>query len=231
MFLSGELCYSLFMRTVRLLDIIQLFRQHRGILRAEDIATELDVSVRTIYRDIAALKALRIPISGEAGVGYMLGADCDLPPLHFDFEEIEAISLGLSLLVRTGDTSLQQAAQRVERKISETAPMCEHLFASPWGMETPITISITRIRAAIRDENKLKLHYCDVQQQPSVRTVLPLALMYYTESILLAAWCVLRKDFRHFRLDRIDTVELLSEGFHGQGDTLRQQWQQKHFGW
>ena len=157
MYLSGEVCYIDLTRTVRLLDIIQLFRQHSGVLRAEDIAATLEVSVRTIYRDIAALQALRIPISGEAGVGYMLAADHNLPPLHFDFEEIEAISLGLKMLARTGDIPLQRAARRVERKLSETVPVSEHLFASPWGMDAADHISITHIRLAIRDELKLTL--------------------------------------------------------------------------
>ena len=218
------------MRTVRLLDIIQLFRQHHGVLRAEDIATELDVSVRTIYRDIAALQALRIPISGEAGIGYILGEDCDIPPLHFDHEEIAAISLGLSLLARTGDKPLQQAALRVNRKLQDTAPMCEHLFASPWGMDAPCNVSITQIRLAIRDEKQMELHYHDAEGNTSIRTVSPLALVYYTESILLAAWCALRKDFRHFRLDRIDSAKLLPENFHGLGQKLRAQWQQDQLG-
>ena len=109
-------------RADRLFEIIQLLRSARGPLTAQDLAATLEVTPRTIYRDMAALQAMRVPIDGEAGVGYIMRKGYDLPPLMFTVEETEAVCVGLSLLSRTGDVALQKAAMRVANKIAEVLP-------------------------------------------------------------------------------------------------------------
>ncbi|NNJ69003.1 MAG: HTH domain-containing protein, partial [Boseongicola sp.] len=100
-------------RITRMFEVIQLLRAARGPLSAEALAETLEVSKRTIYRDVAALQAMRVPIEGEAGVGYIMRRGYDLPPLNFDLEEIEALRVGLMMLGRTGDGSLERAASRI----------------------------------------------------------------------------------------------------------------------
>ena len=215
------------MRTLRFFEIIQLLRQTDGILRAVDIAQAMDVSVRTVYRDIASLQALQIPITGEAGLGYVIDKDCDIRAWQLDNEEIAALSLGLRLLSRTGDTALQQAAQRVNQKLRDHAH--NYLFASDWGVRPFQDQSLAIIRAAIRDESQMTLVYTDARDQTSTRTIYPLALLYFIETIVLIAWCTWRQDFRHFRTDRIQKITRRKNcHFHGKGDALREQWQQQN---
>lgn len=192
-------------RTDRLFEIIQILRSARGPLRADDIAATLEVSVRTIYRDIAALQAMRTPIEGAAGVGYVMRRGYDLPPMNFDVEEAEALTLGLSMLARTGDAGLQAAAARAARKLAEAAPMGAALLSSDWGAPPP-EADLGAIRRAIREQVRLSFTYRSLSDEETVRTVRPLALVYYAEVILLAGWCEMRDDFRQFRVDRMQAA-------------------------
>src|SRR5215470_19763004 len=110
-------------RSNRMFEVIQVLRAARKPLTAQEIAERLEVNKRTIYRDIAALQAMRIPIEGEAGVGYVMRRGFDLPPLMFDADEVEAIVVGLALLRRTGDAGLQMAAESVAAKIADVLPI------------------------------------------------------------------------------------------------------------
>jgi predicted DNA-binding transcriptional regulator YafY len=212
-------------KSTRLFEIIQLLRSARGPLTAEDLAQALEVSPRTIYRDIAALQAMRTPIAGEAGVGYVLQNGYDLPPLNFDQEEIEALRVGLAMLQRTGDRSLQQAADRVSRKIDALHCPADWLRIATGGAPADDTnkgcVSIALLRQAIRDERKLRLTYRDVNDAETTRTVRPVALVYHLDCTLLASWCELRGGFRHFRTERIWGWDLLEDDFKGQGQSLR----------
>lgn len=212
-------------KSTRLFEIIQLLRSARDPLTAEDLAQALEVSPRTIYRDIAALQAMRTPIAGEAGVGYVLQSGYDLPPLNFDQEEIEALRVGLAMLQRTGDRSLQQAADRVCRKIDALHGPADWLRIATDGAPADDgcdgCISIAMLRGAIRDEQKLRLTYRDASAVETIRTVRPVALIYHVECTLLAAWCELRGGFRHFRTERIWGWDLLDDHFKGQGQSLR----------
>ncbi len=212
-------------RTARLFEIIQILRSETRPITAEKIAELLEVSTRTIYRDIAALQAMRTPIHGEAGIGYMMRSGYDLPPLNFNTEEIEAIVVGLSLLSRTGDSGLLKAASRVSTKIDDVRECMQSLHVSDWGAQTPKTIDMSLLRQVIREEQKLQINYVDENDNQTERSILPIAIVYYIEVIVLVTWCELRRDFRHFRVDRIIDYELPEEFFLGQGDTLRQQWQ------
>ncbi len=212
----------------RLFEIIQLLRAANHPMRAEDLATKLEVSTRTIYRDIAALQAMQTPIEGAAGIGYVMRRGYDLPPLNFDTEEIEALRVGLAMLSRTGDGALQSAAYRIHAKIDALHGAADWLQVSPWGAapDDPSQgcVSVAHLRQAIRDAQKLRLTYCDGQGKSTCRTIRPLALVYHVECVIIAGWCELRGGFRHFRTDRIYACEMLADTFADQAEALRKLW-------
>src|SRR6516164_7312643 len=218
-------------RADRLFDIIQALRTAKKPMTAAMIAERLEVTVRTIYRDIATLQARRVPIEGAPGLGYVLRRGFDLPPLMFTSEEIEAIVVGMRLLRRTGDVGLQDAAVGVLSKIEVVLPVAlrSHLatpttFVSGRGAPTPEVADLSMIRSAIRDEHKLRIDYVDQHGQLSSRTIWPFAVAYYVEATLINAWCELRDDFRHFRADRVRGLTVLEEEFPVPGRTLMAGW-------
>ncbi|WP_127902584.1 helix-turn-helix transcriptional regulator [Solirhodobacter olei] len=215
-------------KTSRLFEIIQILRAARGPVLAADLAAALEVSRRTIYRDIAALQAMRTPIEGAAGVGYVMRRGYDLPPVNFDEDEAEAVIIGLSMIARTGDEGLWQAGLRAARKLSGATRSADHLIASSWGAEPSAGVDPALIRQAIRAEAKLALSYRDAGGGFTRRVVRPLVLIYYADNAMLAAWCELRGDFRHFRLDRILASARLEADFAGQGAALRARWEAEY---
>ena len=164
---------------------------------------------------------MRVPIEGEVGVGYVMAEDYDLPPLNFDREEIEAIVVGLSMLSRTGDKTLEQAARRVLSKVDAAKLPADTLSVSDWGIEGIDPAIIRSLRTAVAEERKVKITYSDLSEILTHRVVLPLAITYYVRVAVLAAWCELRSDFRHFRIDCIDECDLLQDTFVGTGAELR----------
>jgi len=214
----------------RLFEIIQILRLARKPVTAADIAGQMEVSQRSVYRDIAALQAMRVPIEGGRGVGYILRPGFDLPPLMFSIEETEAIVLALALLDRTGDRELKQAAKRVNRKIAAamTPSLRRALEANAlyaWGTTArPDGIDLALVRRAIRDEQKLAIAYRDETGRASERTIRPLALIYYSETANIVAWCELRQALRNFRGDRVRSGMLIDDFFRGEGERLRKQW-------
>jgi len=222
-------------RPTRMFEIIQLLRTAKTPVTAEEIGNALEVSKRTAYRDIAALQSMRIPIDGEAGIGYIMRPGFDLPPLAFDSDEVEAIVVGLALLTRTGDSGLQRAAKRVASKIGDSLPdqadsnfANDALHVSSWNSIPETTINISLLRHAIRDEEKLSLSYSNAKKQSTERIILPLAIIYYIDVIVLTAWCELREDFRHFRVDRLSKCDLTGRFFSGEGNQLRDSWSRQH---
>ncbi len=178
---------------------------------------------------------MRVPIEGEAGIGYVLRPGYDLPPLMFTAEEVEAIVVGLALLGRTGDKGLETAAESVTRKIADVLPDPigkaiddAPLFASNWHAIPDAGIDLELVRRAIRHEEMLQIVYEDLSGIRTVRDVKPVALVYYVESVVLAAWCGLRGDFRHFRLDRIAECVTLGNRFANEGATLLRRWRELH---
>jgi len=218
-------------RSARMFEIIQILRQASNPFTAQDIATVLEVTKRTIYRDIASLQAMRIPIEGEAGIGYIMRPGFDLPPINFDVEEAEAITIGLRLIARTGDKGLEKAARRAARKLSPTTMMSETLFSSDWGPAPPGDVDLSRIRNAIRRERKIDIRYRDEGENETSRIILPVAIIYYAESIVIAAWCELREDYRHFRPDRFLSHKILDERFKEHGANLRRKWAEIYAGY
>ena len=212
-------------KTTRLFDVIQLLRGAKGPIRARDIASALEVSVRTVYRDIASLQAMQTPILGEPGIGYVMRKGYDLPPINFDVDEAEAISVGLSLIARTGDPGLWRAAGRASRKLHEAAPGTRKLVTSSWGVEAVPTVNLSELRGAIRKETKLKIVYRDVEQRETERVIWPLVLIYHVDNAMIVAWCEFRQALRHFRLDRMVGCSALPDDFRGLGDALIAQWE------
>lgn len=217
-------------RSDRLFELIQILRAAPRPVTADALAAKLEVSTRTIYRDIAALQARRVPIDGAAGLGYMMRRGYDLPPLNFDGEEVEALRVGLAMLARTGDTSLQQAAKRVCDKIEALHGPSDWLHVAPWGArpDDPAQgcVSIAALRGAIRSAQKLRLRYIDDKAQETTRKVRPVAVVYHLSCVMLAGWCEMRSGFRHFRTDRIHDCIFLEEHFTGEAAVLRNLWKE-----
>lgn len=211
-------------RAERLFEIIQILRQASGVTTAAELAEKLEISKRSVYRDIAALQARRIPIDGAAGVGYILRKSYDLPPINFDADEIEAIVVGLMMLARTGDTDLQKAAARVARKIEYSEEAAQHIHVSPCGVNDGAGANLTHLRTAIRDAQSLRICYENLEGTTTARTVRPIALAYFTESNVLAAWCEKRNCFRHFRVDRIRSIQPLDQFFNQERADLLTAW-------
>lgn len=215
-------------RSSRLFEIIQILRAATRPMTALTLAERLEVSVRTVYRDIAALQAMHTPIEGEAGVGYMMRGGYDLPPLNFDAEEVEALRVGLAMLTRTGDSGLQRAAMRIHHKVDALHGPADWLQVSPWGapQDDPSRgcASIAALRGAIRDAGKIRLEYHDENATVTHRVVRPVALVYHLETVMVAGWCELRHGFRHFRTDRIYNLERLEDTFSDQAEALRSLW-------
>jgi len=215
----------------RLFEIIQILRVAKRPVTAAAIAEQLEVTVRSIYRDIAALQAMRVPIDGERGIGYIIRPGFDLPPLMFTIEETEAVVLGLALIERTGDKELTAAARKVTQKIAAAVPQPLRQVVSAralhaWGpiAPAPANVDFTLIRRAIREEEKLALSYQDEQGQLTERVIRPLALIYYLDAAMIVAWCELRQAIRNFRLDRTQNCTRTGLHFRNEGDALRDQW-------
>jgi predicted DNA-binding transcriptional regulator YafY len=214
-------------RADRLFEIIQHLRR-RPTVRARDLGESLEVSERTIYRDIRDLIASGVPIEGEAGVGYVLRAGFDLPPLMFKETEIEALVLGARIVESWADNELAEAATDAIAKIEAVIPerlrgymANTALLAPPMHFMEPITFDLAELRRAVRGQTKVHFCYTDVLGQPSERTVRPLSLAYFGPVWVLAAWCELRTDFRTFRLDRIEGFTATAERFRPEsGKTL-----------
>ncbi|MGH6900363.1 MAG: helix-turn-helix transcriptional regulator [Geminicoccaceae bacterium] len=206
-------------RADRLFEIIQLMRR-QSLVRAQDLAARLEVSKRTIYRDVRDLMASGVPIEGEAGVGYTLRQGFDLPPLMFNEHEIEALVLGARIVESWTDVELAEAASNVIAKVEAVIPerLRQHmtdiaLLAPARHRAEPIAVDPRELRRALRRRLKVHFHYRDSADRATARAVRPLALFFYGPVWLLAAWCELRQDFRSFRLDRMARLEILDQTF------------------
>jgi predicted DNA-binding transcriptional regulator YafY len=221
-------------RADRLFQIIQILRRHRGPVTADVIAGELETSKRTVYRDIADLAAQRVPIRGEAGVGYVLENGFDLPPLMLTQDEVEAAVLGAQWVASRGDPELARAALDLIAKIGATVP--ERLRpmvlepatrAVPNRNSQPDRMDMAAARRAIHAGCKIQLTYRDEQERETSRTVWPFAVGYHEAVRLLMTWCELRQDFRSFRTDRVTAAEFLADRYPDRPAALRAKWR-KH---
>jgi predicted DNA-binding transcriptional regulator YafY len=214
-------------RADRLFEIIQHMRR-KELVRARDLSEALEVSERTIYRDIQDLIASGVPIEGEAGVGYVLRAGFDLPPLMFNEQEIEALVLGARIVESWADPELAEAASNVIAKVEAVIPdrlrdyMANTALLAPrHHFMEPIRFDMAELRRALRSQLKVHFSYRDAADDATVRTVRPLCIAYFGPVWLLSAWCELRQDFRTFRLDRIADFAVPGERFRNEpGRTL-----------
>jgi predicted DNA-binding transcriptional regulator YafY len=218
-------------RADRLFDIIQTLRVATGPLTAASLAEGLEVTARTVYRDIATLQARRIPIEGAAGVGYVLRRGFDLPPLMFTADEIDAISVGARLVRRLRDPGLRDAADSVLAKVATILPdrlrpgvVSAPFYVSDGAAQTPTGIDLADVRHAIHETRKLRITYADGSRQRSDRIIWPIAMAYYVDVTMIGAWCELRQDYRHFRVERIVSSTLLEEKFSTDGGRLMEGW-------
>ncbi len=218
-------------RADRLFDVIQVLRTARKPVTAATLAEELEVTVRTVYRDVATLQARRVPIEGAPGLGYVLRKGFDLPPLMFTVDEIEAVTVGARMVQRLRDPELQAAARRVLDKVTVVLPesLRGHVADAPFYVSqgeaaTPRGVDMAEVRSAIRDRRKLRIAYVDEKRRRTRRTVWPLAMAYYVDVTLVGAWCELRKDLRNFRVERIAASRVLAERFQDHNGRLLAQW-------
>ncbi len=207
-------------RAERLFRILQHMRKSNRTVTAQEIAQSLEVSVRTIYRDISHLIGSGVPIDGEAGVGYLLRDHHDLPPLTFTFEQLEALAFGAKAAAMLADDHLATAAQSALDKIESVLPPehAERLRAVPLFAVRPagsgqVPVHLSYIREAIAAKRKLKLTYRSLSEHITTRAVRPLGLTSFGAIWLATGWCEMRDDFRNFRVDRIEGLQVLKAKF------------------
>ncbi|MGC1497601.1 MAG: YafY family protein [Sulfitobacter sp.] len=207
-------------RTHRLFQMMTALRRMPAPVRAVQLADELDVSLRTIYRDIDGLRGLGAVIDGEAGFGYTLIEDAALPPLGFENDELEALVLGLRDVAVIGDPALARAAQSALAKLTARVPprqahRLQHAILDVRRFKRPNTprIDVAKLRAATWDEETVSFSYTDAKGSSSQREVDPLGIVYMQDTNMLMAWCHLRCDNRVFRLDRMDDLTRTGKSF------------------
>lgn len=207
-------------RADRLFQIVQLLRG-KPVVTAATLAEHLEVSLRTIYRDMDDLLASGVPLRAEAGVGYALEKGFDLPPLMFTREELEALTVAARLVGAWGDHQLKKAADSALGKIEQilpgrlqNEPREPGLYAPDFFVKDDIWAPMPELRLALREQRKIQISYRDAQGQASERRLRPLGIYFWGQSWTLAAWCEWRNDFRHFRLDRMQSWSLCDEHFN-----------------
>lgn len=221
-------------RAARLLQLLQALRHHRRPVSAACLATQLGVSPRTLYRDMATLREQGAEIEGAAGIGYQLRAGFLLPALMFSEEELEALVLGARWVARQADAELAQAGQRALERITAHLPAhlrvvvdTSGLFAPQPSPAVPPEPWLPALRLAIRSEQKIVLDYRDASDQITQRSVWPFAVAFFQKARLIAAWCELRQDFRHFRADRVVKLVATGQRYPSRRHTLMKHWRQQ----
>lgn len=218
-------------RTVRLLTLIQALRRHRRPVSGRELAEEMSISLRTIYRDIQTLINQGVPVCGERGIGYVMRPGFLLPPLMFRDEEIEALILGSRWVAQQADEALATAAQDAVVKIMTVLPenlkeRVENagLFPVPTEDRALDTVEARVLREALRRERKLRIVYRDERGRETTRVIWPVALAFFEKVRMLVAWCEMRAAFRHFRTDRIVSATITQEGLPRRRRLLLREW-------
>lgn len=217
-------------RSIRLLHLLQLLREYRYPVTAQVLAERLQISQRSVYRDIESLRDQGVNIDAAAGLGFQLKENFLLPPMTLNETEIEAIFLALNWLNEIPDQALKSASRSVLAKLNAVLPeYCQHLLQQTTlrSMQTWLPVDerwVEQVRVAIRQQVKIVIDYADEQQRVSTRVLWPFALGYFNDRIVLAAWCELRDGFRHFRIDRIQQLSLSQELYPHFKQQLFQQW-------
>ena len=221
-------------RADRLFEIVQILRRAKGPTTAAAIAEELETSRRSVYRDVAALLQNRVPICGEAGVGYVLEPGFDMPPLMLTLEEITAASLGAQWIAAHADPTLARAARDLAAKIRAVVP--SRLRASldesvvvvqPSFRRRATTIDLSRVREWCNDGRMMTLEYRDGEERTTTRTIRPFAVAYREAGPVIVAWCESREAFRFFRVDRIERATFGAMRYAGTPSSLRRAWRRE----
>ena len=206
-------------RTDRLFELIQILRDGR-LHRGKDLAERLEISLRTLYRDMDTLIASGIPVEGERGLGYMMTAPITLPPLNLTLTELEALHLGLAVVTKAADPELQRAAKTLSEKVDAVLPEDRAAPATGWGFAVyPFAeaargfVHMAPLRAAIRSRRKIDIAYAAPDGAETRRRLRPLQMEYWGRVWTLTSWCELRQDFRVFRVDRIRTLDVSFDTF------------------
>lgn len=221
-------------RTERLLDLLQILRQHRAPVSGATLAAELDVSIRTLYRDIATLQGQGAEIEGEPGLGYVLKPGFMLPPLMFSIDELEALVLGAAWVGKQRDDSrLSKAAGNALSKIASVLPPdlrreieAGSLYVVQARQTAYAQIDPSLLRDAIRKELKLRIGYRDDSGQETERVIWPFTIGFFEQHKTVGAWCELREDFRHFRIDRIASLAATGERMPRRRHALLKEWRE-----
>lgn len=218
-------------RSARLLDLIQILRRHRQPVSGETLARELEISIRTLYRDIATLQAQGADIIGEPGIGYILKPGFMLPPLMFSEDELEALVLGSRWVSKRAGSPLGKAAENALAKIASVLPKdlreqldATNLLVGPGDPVVDGEIHLSAIRLAIRKERKVAISYSDEAGRRSERTIWPFALGFFDRVRVVVAWCELRDDFRNFRADRIAGLTETDQRYPRRKAVLLKEW-------
>lgn len=219
-------------RVERLLALMELLRSHRAPVAGSALAETLGVSLRTLYRDIATLQGQGADIEGEPGLGYVLRPGFTLPPLMFSIDELEALVVGMRWVARqTGDARLSKAADSAMSKITAVLPAdlrstveTATLYVQGRSPD-PVQVDAAVLRDAIRKEQKLRIGYRNEGGTDSERVVWPFLLGFFEHNRVIAAWCELRNNYRHFRLDRIAWAEATGERTPRRRHVLLKEWQ------
>ena len=217
-------------RAQRLLDLIQILRRHRIPVAGTELADELSISLRTLYRDIETLKGQGAHIDGEPGVGFILRPGFMLPPLMFSEDEIEALVLGGRWVAAQTDEPLGKAARNALSKIAAVLPNdlqrsleTSSLLVAPQRPAAGDT-ELPIIRQAIRSERKLRITYTDEKENRTQRTIWPIALGFFERIRMIAAWCETRRDYRHFRTDRIRSLKMTDSRYPRRRFDMLREW-------
>jgi len=221
-------------RTERLLELLQILRRHRAPVAGATLASDLNVSLRTLYRDIATLQGQGAEIEGEPGLGYVLKPGFMLPPLMFSVDELEALILGAGWVGRQRDDSrLSRAAGNALTKIAAVLPAdlrqeldSGSLYVVPYRMAAS-SVDPSLLRDAIRKEQKLRIAYRDDAGQETERVIWPFVIGFYEQHKTVGAWCELRSDYRHFRIDRIAALAATGERTPRRRHALLKEWRER----
>jgi len=207
-------------RAGRLLNLLQILYQHRYPVSGHKLAEELSISLRTLYRDIAALRAQGADIQGEAGTGFILSRGYLLPPVMYTPEQLDALALGLRWVAIYGDADIAKAASEVTGKVRQgLPPHLQTLFENSTllvGRAEPVNKeqhNVALIRSAIRRRVKVRTGYTDRSGNESERIIWPFALGYLSGDIILSAWCEKQNDFRHFNVAQLKAFQLMDESY------------------
>jgi predicted DNA-binding transcriptional regulator YafY len=218
-------------RTERLFTLLQILRTYRNPVSGQRLAERLNISIRTLYRDISTLQSQGAEIEGEPGLGYILKPSFFIPPLMFTQTEIEALMLGILWVSKFADAPLAKGASDVLAKITAVLPsnIRNGMNAVPLRVGPPAPISmekedLTALRDAIRKQQKIRITYRSQEGKESQRIIWPFTIGYFTNGRILVGWCEKQREYRHFRTDGITSMTVLEERYERPRESLFREW-------